>query len=83
MCPQCSGGFIEELPESSNSPNSYQNSDDQDDSPFMRGVLSDFSMGPFQMAAGNNNAPYFRIANELLGPIITGSLGGLASTSGG
>lgn len=79
MCPQCSDGFIEELPESSNSSNSYQNSEEQDESQFMRGVFNDFSMGPFQMAAGNNNTPYFRIANELLGPII----GGLASTSGG
>lgn len=81
MCPQCSGGFIEELPESSNSSNSYQNADDQDEpSQFMRGVFNDFSMGPFQMAAGNNNTPpYFRIASEILGPIITGSL---ASTSG-
>lgn len=80
VCPQCLDGFIEELPESSHSPN--QHSEDQDESQFMRGVFNDFSMGPFQMAAGNNNTPYFRIANEILGPIITGSLGGgLASTS--
>lgn len=80
MCPQCQGGFIEELPESSNS-SSNQNSDEQDESQYMRSVLNDFTMGPFHMSSGNNNTPYFRIANEILGPIITGSLGGLASTS--
>lgn len=81
MCPQCQEGFIEELPESSSSNNiSNQNTDEQDESQFMRGVFNDFSMGPFQMSSGNNNTPYFRIANEILGPIITGSLGGLAAS---
>lgn len=77
VCPQCLDGFIEELPESS----SNQSADEQDESQFMRGVFNDFSMGPFHMSSGNNNTPYFRIANEILAPIITGSLGGLASTS--
>lgn len=58
---------------------SQNDSDDHDDF-AMRGVFSDFV--PFQMAAGGNNTPYMRIANEILGPIITGSLGGVASTSG-
>lgn len=81
VCPQCLDGFIEELPENTNSSSSNQNSDEQDESQFMRGVFNDFSMGPFHMSSGNNNTPYFRIANEILGPIITGSLGSLASTS--
>ncbi|CRK94171.1 CLUMA_CG007687, isoform A [Clunio marinus] len=76
-CSTCSSEFIEELPESSLNPNA----DEQDESQFMRGVFNDFSMGPFDMSSGNNNTPYYRIANEILGPIITGSLGGLASTS--
>lgn len=80
MCPQCNDGFVEELPDN-NISNLNQNSEEQDDSQFMRGVFNDFSMGPFQMSTGNNNTPYFRFANEILGPIITGSLGGLASTS--
>lgn len=79
MCPQCLEGFIEELPENSNSI-PQQDSDDQDDF-TMRGVFNDLG-GPFQLTSGNNNTPYFRIANEILGPIITGSLGGVASTSG-
>ena len=78
MCPQCFDGFVEELPENSNN-GSNQNSEEQDDSQF-RSVFNDFSMGHFQMPTGNNNTPYFRIANEILGPIITGSPG-LASTS--
>lgn len=76
MCPNCDDGFVEELPESNSS---NQNSEDQDDQ-FMRGVFNEFSMGPFQMAAGNNNTPYFRIANEILGPIITSSLGGSSAS---
>jgi hypothetical protein len=45
----------------------------------MRGVFNEFNAFP---SSGNNNTPYFRIANEILAPIITGSLGGgLASTS--
>lgn len=77
MCPRCLDGFIEELPESNNSSN--RNQLDQDES-MMRGVLNDFTMGPFHMSSGNNNTPYFRIANEILGPIITGSLGGIGSS---
>lgn len=75
ICQRCGDGFIEELPENSDS---VQNSDEQDESQFMRGVFSDFSMGPFQMPSGNNNGPYFRVASDILGPFITGSLGGLA-----
>lgn len=81
MCPQCLDGFIEELPETASNNSSNQNSDEQDDSQYMRGVFNDFSMGPFQMSTGNNNTPYLRIANEILGPILTGSLGGLAGSS--
>lgn len=65
-------GFIEELEELPESNDGSNRSLNQDES-MMRGVLSDFTSG--------NNTPYFRIANEILGPIITGSLGGLASSS--
>lgn len=76
VCPNCLDGFIEELPENSNN---ISQQDEQEDF-TMRGVFGDLG-GPFQMTSGNNT-PYFRIANEILGPIITGSLGGVASTSG-
>jgi hypothetical protein len=77
VCPSCHDGFIEELPENSN--NMSQNDSDDHEDFAMRGVFSDFV--PFQ-TSGSNNTPYMRIANEILGPIITGSLGGVASTSG-
>jgi len=76
VCPQCLDGFIEEVPE--NSTTSNQSSEEQDESQFMRDV---FSMGPFHVSPGNNNTPYFRIANEILGPIITGSTLGASTSS--
>jgi hypothetical protein len=75
VCPQCLNGFIEELPESASS-----NSADDPEDQILRGVFNEFSMGPFQMSSGNNNTPYLRIANDILGPIISGSLGGLAGS---
>lgn len=72
VCPQCLDGFIEELPESSSS---NQSSEEPEDSQILRGVFNEFSMGPFQLASGNNNTPYFRIANEILAPILNGGFG--------
>jgi len=80
-CPSCSGGFVEEVPPENSETSSSQNDSEQDESQYMRGVFNDFSVGPFQMSTGNNNAPYFRIANEILGPIITGSLASTSSSA--
>jgi hypothetical protein len=60
--------------------NQQQQQQHQDeDHPFRVFDLNSF-MGS---GGGNNNSPYYRIANEILAPIITGSLSGGPSSNSG
>lgn len=70
---------MEELSENADSESNQQQQQQDDDHPFRVFDMNSF-MGS---GGGNNNSPYYRIANEILAPIITGSLTGGPSTNTG
>ncbi|CAO1338829.1 unnamed protein product [Diamesa serratosioi] len=69
-CPNCQSGFIEEIVENVN------DTEQESDNPQILRVLHDLTrINPVLSQSGNNSSPYYRIANEILTPIIMGASG--------
>lgn len=77
-CPNCFEGFIEELPADPPTPAPTTQQDPHNWRNFM---LSDFWEGRAGSSAMSvNDSPYYRIANDLLSPMILASAGRLSGT---
>lgn len=74
-CPNCFEGFIEELPADATSPAQPQDNNWQN---FRLSDLFEQPSGSSSMSV--NDSPYYRIANDLLSPIILASAGRLSGT---